>query len=141
MSGNELISEGTPQCCLFPKVNQSIVLAQRTCNLQLKTAWLFCVTQEDPLDLHMDTGPEASVSHPASFPSLCASSPEPWHGLSSRPWSCCTACSPVWNPFLQVLSLHRLCCTVPHHTPPSSHADLKHVPCTGFPQGTSPCMV
>ena len=117
MSGNELISEGTPQCCLLTKVNQSIMLAQRTCCLQLKAAWLFCVTQEDPLGLHMDTGPEASMSCPASFPSLCASSSEPWHGLSSRPWGCCTGCSPAWNPFPQVLSLHNpatLSRTTPH---------------------------
>ena len=117
MSGNELTSEGTPRCCLFPKMNQSIVLAQRTCHLQLKASWLFCVTQEDPWGLHMDMGPEASVSRPASFLSLCASSCHHWHGLYSWPWGCGTGCSPAWNPFPQVLSLQRPCppsCSTPH---------------------------
>ena len=141
MSGNELISEGTPRCCLFPKMNQIIVLAQRTCYLQLKASWLFCVTQEDPWGLHVDAGPEASTSHPASFPSLCASSQDPWHGLSSRPWGCGTGCSPAWNPSPQVLSLHRPCRTILRHTPPSAHSDPRHAPCAGFPQSTSPCLV
>ena len=141
MSGNELTSEGTPRCCLFPKVNQSIVTEQRTCCLQLKASQLFCVTREDPWGLHVDRGPEASVSHPASFLSLCASSCGPWHGLASRPWGCSTGCSPAWYPSPRVLSLHRPCHTVPHHTPPSAHADLRHVPCAGFPQNTSPCLV
>ena len=117
MSGNELTSEGTPRCCLFPKMNQSIVLAQRTCHLQLKASWLFYVTQEDPWGLHMDMGPEASVSCPASFLSLYASSCNHWHSLSSRPWDCSTGCFPAWNPFPQVLSLQRPCppsCTTPH---------------------------
>ena len=83
MSGNELTSEGTPRCCLFPKMNQSKVTEQRTCWLQLKAACLFCIMQEDPWGLHVGTGPEASVSHPALFPSLCASSHDPWHGLSA----------------------------------------------------------
>ena len=117
MSGSELTSEGTPHCCLFPKMNQSIVLAQRTCRLQLKAARLFCVIQEDPWGLHMDTGPEASLSRPASFLSLCASSCDHGHGLSSWAWDCGTGCSPAWNPFPQVLSLQRPCpppCAAPH---------------------------
>ena len=141
MSGNELSCEGTPHCCLFPKMNQSIVLAQTTCHLQLKALRLFCVTQEDPWGLHVDTGPEASVSRPAPFPSLCASSPDPWHALSSQPWACSTGCSPAWNPFPQMLSMKRPCPTALHHTPPSAHTDPRHVPCAGFPQSTSPCLV
>ncbi|XP_043780721.1 uncharacterized protein LOC122708577 [Cervus elaphus] len=78
---------------------------------------------EDPWGLHVDTGPEASVSHPASFLSICASSRDPWHGLSSRPWGCGTGCSPAWNPSPRVLSLHRPCPTVLHHSPPAAHAD------------------
>ena len=141
MSGNELTSEGTHRCCLFPKMNESIVLAQRTCCLQLKASRLFCVTQEEPWGLHVDTGPEASESHPASFLSLCASSRDPWHGPASRPRGCGTGCSPAWSPFPRVLSLHRPCRTVLHHTPPSAHADPRHVPCAGCPQSTSRCLV
>ena len=140
MSGNELTSKGTPCCCLFPKMNQSIILAQRTCHLQLKASRLFCVTQEDPWGLHMDTGPEASVSHPASFLSLCASSCDHWHGLSSRPWDCSTGCSPAWNPFPQVLSLETLPPhPLPHCTlcPPWSEALFLHC----FPHSTSPRLV
>ena len=139
MSGNELTSEGTPRCCLFPKMNESIVLAQRTCCLQLKASRLLCVTQEEPWGLHVDTGPEASESHPASFLSLCASSRDPWHGPASRSRGCGTGCSPALNPFPQMLSLQRLCRTIRHHTPPSAHADPRHAPCAGFPQSTSPC--
>ena len=138
MSGNELTSEGTPHCCLFPKMNQSIVLQQRTCRLQLKAARLFCVIQEDPWGLHMDTGPEASLSRPASFLSLYASSCDHGHGLSSRAWDCGTGCSPAWNPFPQVLSLQRPWPTILRHTRPSAHADSRHFSCTGFPQSTSP---
>ena len=141
MSGNEMTSEGTLHCCLFPKMNLSIVLAQRTCRLQLKASWLFCVTYEDPWGLHMDTSPEASVFHPASFLSLCASSCDHWHGLSCRLWGHSTGCSPAWNPFPQVLSLQRPCPTILHHTPPSAHADPRHFSCTGFPQSTSPRLV
>ena len=141
MSGNELTSEGTPRCCLFPKMNQSIILAQRTCQLQLKASRLFCVAQEDPWGLHMDTGPEAFLSRPASFLSLCASSCHHWHGLYSWPWGCGTGCSPAWNPFPQVLSLQRPCPTILQHTPPSAHADWRHFSCTGFPQSTSPHLV
>ena len=117
MSGSELTYERNPHCCLFPKVNESIVLAQRTCHLQLKATRLFCVTQEDSWGVHLDTGPEASVSHPASFLSLCASSCDHWHGLYSWLWGYSTGCSPAWNPFPQVLSLQRPCppsCTTPH---------------------------
>ena len=141
MSGSELTYERNPHCYLFPKVNESIVLAQRTCHLQLKATRLFCVTQEDPWGVHPDTGPEASASRPASFLSLCASSCHHWHGLFSWPWGCGTGCSPAWNPFPQVLSLQRPCPTILQHTPPSAHADWRHFSCTGFPQSTSPHLV
>ena len=71
MSGDKLTSEGTPHCCLFPKTNRIIILAQIIYCLQLKATWLFCVTQEHPWGLHMDTGTEALVFPPASFLSLC----------------------------------------------------------------------
>ena len=141
MSGNGLTSEGTPCCCFFPKMNQCIVLAQRICNLQLKAARLFCVIQEDPWGLHVDTGPEASVSHPASFHSLCASSCDPWHGLSPAVG--------LWHwllPCLESFPVGVICAeTLPHHPLPqtilSAHADPRYVPCAGFPQSTSPCLV
>ena len=136
-----MTSEGIPHCCLFPKMNWSIVLEQRTCHLQLKAARLFRVTLGDSRCLHTDMDPEASMVHPSSFISLCASAYNHWHGFSSQPWGCGTGCSPALNPFPQVLPLERPCSTILYHTPPSVHTDPRPFTWTGFPHSTSPCLV
>ena len=138
MSGNELTSEGTPHCCLFPKMKWNIILEQRTCRLELIATWLFCVTQEDPkactwtltLRLLCSIQPPSSPSVLPPATTDMASLPGPEAAALAAP----------------LPGIHR-CYLCRHPAPPSSatphsvHADPRHFSCTGFPQSTSPCLV
>ena len=115
MSGNELTSEGTPHCCLFPKMKWNIILEQRTCRLELIATWLFCVTQEDPKACTWTLTLRLLCSiQPPSSPSVLPPATTDMASLPGPEAAALAAPLPGILESIGVISAE----TLPHHPPP-----------------------